>query len=94
MRSLEPSFRSPAEWEVAGRLQADYEQRSAHFAEHVEGAEPLDDARLHEIERSLRGEAYQAERRALHELRRTGEVGDDVYRRIEWDLDLAESRLE
>jgi hypothetical protein len=60
----------------------------------VDGAEPADDARLHEIERGLRNQAYQAERRALHELRRKGEVSDDVYRRIEWDLDLAESRLE
>jgi monovalent cation/hydrogen antiporter len=94
LRSLEPSFESPAEWEVAGRLHADYEQRSAHFAEHVEGAEPADDARLHEIERRLRNEAYQAERRALGDLRRKGEVTDDVYRRIEWDLDLAESRME
>ena len=94
LRSLEPSFQSPAEWEVAGRLHADYEQRSAHFAEHVDGAEPADDARLHEIERRLRKEAYQAERRALGELRRKGGVTDDVYRHIEWDLDLAESRLE
>jgi CPA1 family monovalent cation:H+ antiporter len=93
LRSLEPSFQSPAEWEVAGRLHADYEQRSAHFAEHREGEEPADDARLHEIERGLRREALQAERRALQNLRRRGEITDEAYRGLEWDLDLAESRL-
>ena len=45
------------------------------------------------IERRLRAEAHGAERRALLELRRAGELGDDVYRSLEWDLDLAESRL-
>ncbi len=94
LRGLEPAFASPAEWEVAGRLHADYQQRSAHFAEHVDGAEAPDDAQLHVIERDLRRQAIQAERRALQELRRKGEITDDVYRHLEWDLDLAESRLE
>jgi Na+/H+ antiporter len=94
LRSLEASFESPAEWEVVGRLHADYEQRSAHYAAHVDGLEPTEDARLHQIERRLRNAAYEAERRALEELRRTGGVTDDVYRHLQWDLDLAESRLE
>jgi CPA1 family monovalent cation:H+ antiporter len=93
LRELEPTFSTPAEWEIAGRLQAAYDDREAHFRAHAEGAAPDDDARQHEIEQRLRGEAHGAERRALLELRRSGEIGDDVYRSIEWDLDLAESRL-
>ncbi|HEY0381591.1 MAG TPA: Na+/H+ antiporter [Candidatus Elarobacter sp.] len=94
LRTLETSFSSTAEWEVAGRLHADYEQRVSHFSAHAEGAEPVDDAQQHAIERRMRREAYGAERRALAELRRGAEITDDVYRSLEWDLDLAESRLE
>ncbi len=94
LRSLETSFESTAEWEVAGRLHADYEQRVTHFSAHAGGVEPADDALQHDIELRLRREAYGAERRALLELRRKGAVTDDVYRHLEWDLDLAESRLE
>jgi CPA1 family monovalent cation:H+ antiporter len=94
LRTLEASFSSTAEWEVAGRLHADYEQRMAHFGAHADGVEPLDDALQHDIERRLRREAYDAERRTLHALRSSGELTEDVYRNLQWDLDLAESRLE
>jgi len=94
LRTLESSFESTAEWEVAGRLHADYEQRVTHFAAHADGVEPADDALQHDIERRLRREAYDAERRTLLALRRSGEITDDVYRHLEWDLDLAESRLQ
>jgi Na+/H+ antiporter len=94
LRSLEPSFASPAEWEVAGRLHADFEQRRAHYSAHLDGIEPEEDALLHEIERRLRRETFDAERRALDQLRRTGAVTDDVYRHLQWDLDLGESREE
>ena len=94
LRTLEASFSTTAEWEVAGRLHADYEQRLSHFGAHAEGVEPVDDALQHDIERRLRREAYDAERRTLLALRRSGEITDDVYRHLEWDLDLAESRLQ
>ena len=94
LRTLEASFESTAEWEIAGRLHADYEQRVTHFTAHADGLEPQDDARMHDIERRLRREAYDAERRVLQRMRRDGDLTDDVYRHLEWDLDLAESRLE
>ena len=94
LRTLETSFESTAEWEVAGRLHTYYEQRSAHYAAHAEGLEPADDARQHDVERRMKREAYDAERRALHSMRRGGEITDDVYRELEWDVDLAESQLE
>ncbi len=94
LRTLEPSF-SAAEWEVAGRIQADYEQRAVHFGAHLDGsAEPAADEQQHGIERRLRREAYAAERRALTGLRAAGEIADDVFRDLQWDIDLAESRLE
>lgn len=94
LRTLETSFESTAEWEVAGRLHAYYEQRSAHYAAHADGVEPADDAQQHDVERRMKREAYDAERRALQAMRRGGEITDDVYRELEWDVDLAESQLE
>ncbi len=93
LHALEPSFASPAEWEVAGRLHAHYELRVAHFTAHAGGTVPDGDAQQHEIERRLRREAYAAERRALENLRHAGTVTDDLFRHLQWDLDLAESQL-
>ena len=39
-------------------------------------------------------EIYAAQRRALVELRNSGEISSDVMRRVERELDLEESRLE
>jgi NhaP-type Na+/H+ or K+/H+ antiporter len=92
LRTLEPAFASSAEWEIAGRLHAGYEQRSAHFGEHAGGTVAADDTAVHEIERRLKQEAHAAERAALVAMRRRGEVTDDVYRLLEWELDLDEAR--
>lgn len=95
LQELESTFSSPAEWEIVGRLAADYDQRIAHFSTHVDGnLDTASDEALHEIETRLRREAYRAERRALLELRGAGTITDDAYRHVEWQLDLAESRLE
>ena len=45
------------------------------------------------IDRGLQKEALAAERRAMGEMRRAGEIPDDIYRSIEYDLDLASLRL-
>ena len=42
----------------------------------------------------LRRELLDAERRAVVELRNTGEISDEVMRRVERDLDLEVSRLD
>jgi CPA1 family monovalent cation:H+ antiporter len=95
MRELEPSISLPAEWEVVGRLTADYEARIAHYSAHADGSlDPDLDATQHEIEARWRREAFRAERRALLEMRGAGTISDEAYRRMEWQIDLAESRLE
>ena len=48
----------------------------------------------HDIEMRLRREAYETERRALLELRGAGAISDEAYRRVEFQIDLAESRLD
>ncbi|MEA2664275.1 MAG: hypothetical protein QOI11_1219, partial [Candidatus Eremiobacteraeota bacterium] len=72
---------------------ADYEQRATHYGAHLDGTDTDGDERQHEVERRLRRETYAAERRALSALRRSGEISDEAYRHLEWDIDLAESRL-
>jgi CPA1 family monovalent cation:H+ antiporter len=94
LRALEPEFSSTLEWEVAGRIQAEYEQRITHYTAHLDGIDAAEDARQHEVARRLTAEAYAAEREALIGLRRRGEITDDVYRQLQWDIDLAESRLD
>lgn len=94
-RELEATFTTQAEWEVGGRLSTDYEQRMEHFNAQAAGS----DAALQEmphvaIEARLRREAYRIERRTLAELRGAGTIGDEAYRRVEYQIDLAETRLE
>ncbi|HYZ14927.1 MAG TPA: cation:proton antiporter, partial [Candidatus Acidoferrum sp.] len=93
LRSLEATFESTAEWEVVGRLQSEYGQRLDLFSADLNGQR--DEVELHEhvIEGRLRREAFGAERRALGEMRRHGEITDEVYRQIQKQIDLAESRL-
>jgi Na+/H+ antiporter len=94
MRELEATITQPAEWEVVGRLTADYDGRIAHFSAHADGTVDMDlDATQHEIEDRFRREAFRAERRALLELRGAGTIIDEAYRHVEWQIDLAESRL-
>ncbi|HTW85857.1 MAG TPA: Na+/H+ antiporter [Candidatus Sulfotelmatobacter sp.] len=94
LKALESGLSSPADWEVAGRLEAEYDQRLAHFGAHADGAGSVGaDGSDHATEQRLRREAYEAERAALSGLRRAGTIGDDVYRELEWEIDLAEASL-
>jgi NhaP-type Na+/H+ or K+/H+ antiporter len=90
---LEPSFVSSKHWEVAGKLRSQYEDRLSHYQSHVDGSIADDDALIHDIGKSLARETLAAERSALAEMRRVGEIDDQVYRRQQYDIDLAESRL-
>jgi monovalent cation/hydrogen antiporter len=94
LAALEPEFATSVHWEVAGRIRAYYEQRMSHYQTHVEKAVDVDaDALEHQIDRDLRRATYDAERAALVELRHTGDIGDEVFRELQWDIDLAEQRL-
>lgn len=90
---LEKTFESTSQWEVAGRLRAKYEDQATHFRQHIEGATDEFDDRTHELERELVREAIGAERAALTDMRHAGEISDETFRRVQYDIDLAESRL-
>jgi Na+/H+ antiporter len=93
LTELEAGFESVSAWQVGGRLRAYYEQRSSHYRAHVDGVGLDDDAIQHALDREMRHETYAAEREALARMRRSGEISDDVYRSLEHEIDLAESRL-
>lgn len=76
------------------RLRGSYDFRKRRFAElvDVDGEGPIE-ARSQDFRR-LRKELLEAERHAVRDLRRDREIDDDVLRRIEYDLDLEEARLD
>jgi CPA1 family monovalent cation:H+ antiporter len=90
---LEPTFASAAHWEVAGRLRAKYEEQVVHFTAHMDGSLADGDVAQHDLERRLIRATIDAERTALDDMRHRGEIGDEVFRRMQYDIDLAESRL-
>jgi CPA1 family monovalent cation:H+ antiporter len=93
LSTLEAAFTTTVHWEVAGRLQAKFSSEVTHFQAHVDGAAGADDAAEHEIERGLVREAIAAQRAALDDMRYGGEISDEIFRRMQYDIDLAETRL-
>ncbi len=90
MRELEPEFGSTEEWEVEGRIIAEYEYRIGHLLGHLDGSiSPSDVA----VDHKLQYAALAAERREIARLRDAGEIPDEVFRKVQYDLDLASERL-
>jgi Na+/H+ antiporter len=91
LREEEERRKTPLEREIADRVLEEYQ----HRIEVLRGKAERDgatDARSR-VDRTLQKEALAAERRAILAMRRAGEVPDDIYRSIEYDLDLATLRL-
>lgn len=91
LRKLEPKFDSIDEWEVEGRIVAEYAYRIQHLEGHAHGDQGESEGSR--IDHRLQGEALRAERREIMRLRENGEIPDEIFRRIEYDLDLADERL-
>lgn len=81
-------------------LRAQYSHRSSHLGEkHTHGEdgepEPSEDAEQEMLEhRLIRRAVIDAERDAILDLRSRGDITDDVWRRIERDLDLEAVRMD
>jgi monovalent cation/hydrogen antiporter len=76
------------------RMLASYEDRIRHFRSHLEG--PTQEARAeleHEVDHTIKGELLGVERQTLIKMRERGLINDEIYRRIETDIDLAEAQL-
>ena len=93
LHDLEPTFQSATEWEMAGRLLREYEDRIEHLRGHLANDPDEGEPTESSVDHRLQNEALQAERLEISRLRAAGEIPDDVYRGIEYDLDLADLRL-
>ena len=90
LHELEPGFNSTEEWEVEGRILGEYEYRIAHLLGHLDGTLSETDVAY---DHHLQQRALEAERREIARLRDAGEIPDEVFRTIQYDLDLADERL-
>ncbi len=91
LRELEPDFVSTVEWEVEGRIVGEYEYRIGHLQGHLD-----DDVESPGVgvDHLLQAEALKAERREIARLRAAGEIPDEIFRTVQYDLDLADQRLD
>jgi monovalent cation/hydrogen antiporter len=79
--------------DTAERIRGQYRFRIDRFTARTDpGTDGKAEKRSMKYQR-LRRELIDAERNAVVELRNTGEISDEVMRRVERDLDLEESRL-
>jgi monovalent cation/hydrogen antiporter len=74
------------------RLRGEYENRIEHLRDPAASREH-DESPSSDVHTYAEREALRAERNAIRELRDRGEIPDEAFRRIQYDLDLAESRL-
>ena len=81
--------------DTAERVRGGYNFRRDRFSVRLDGSEGdgAIEARSQDFQR-LRRELLNAERSAVQTLRRSGEISDEVARRVERDLDLEDARLE
>ena len=72
------------------RLRGEYENRIEHLKAQIDSAVETPAPDVHTFAEK---EALRAERTAVMNLRDRGDIPDDIFLSIQYDLDLAESRL-
>lgn len=93
LKALEGEMRTTDEWEILGRSQAEYENRIAHLRGHDRDGVSTAEGTASRFDHHVQDESIKAERAEIMRLRDVGEIPDEVFRRVQYDLDLAESRL-
>jgi CPA1 family monovalent cation:H+ antiporter len=84
----------PGHMELIDALRAEYTSRANHIEQHRRAADPDESERELLEHRQIRSAVIDAEREAILRMRETGGLSDDVFRRVERDLDLEELRME
>jgi len=84
--------RDDADVEIAARILDEYEQRINVLRGKV-AKDERQFAAENRADRRLQKAALDAERRTIMQMRAAGEIPDDIFRSIEYDLDLAALRL-
>jgi CPA1 family monovalent cation:H+ antiporter len=84
----------PGHLELVDALRVQYEHRARDIERHHDGG-PENESEREQLEhRIIRSAVIDAEREALLRLHETGAIRDEIFRRVERDLDLEELRLE
>jgi CPA1 family monovalent cation:H+ antiporter len=78
---------SDEEREVLERLRDEYAHRIGHLRGHGEETPAT------RFDHRAQQEALDAERREIMRLRESGEIPDEIFRKVQYDLDLAETRM-
>ncbi|MBD5656988.1 MAG: hypothetical protein IAI50_17690 [Candidatus Eremiobacteraeota bacterium] len=89
LRQIERDFQSTEEWEVEGRILGEYEYRIAHLQGHIDGSSDVSVA----FDHKLQLEALEGEVREITRMREEGEIPDEIFRKVQYDLDLANERI-
>ncbi len=84
--------RSVLEREIVERILAQYQNR-IDVLRGKASKDDADEAKESRVDRRLQKEALAAERLAVLAMRRDGEIPDEIFRSIEYDLDLANLHL-
>ena len=85
----------PGHLELVEALRVQYGHRARDMELHTAAELPLDEAEQEILEhRQIRTAVIDAERGALAMLRDAGSIRDEIFRRVERDLDLEELRME
>jgi len=80
------------EREVLDRLRDEYVHRVQHLRSHAAGAHG-EETPASRFDHEAQTAALQAERAAIMRLRDRGDIPDEIFRKVQYDLDLAETRL-
>jgi Na+/H+ antiporter len=84
--------RDSEEREVLDRLRDEYVHRIEHLRSHgARGA--MQETPASRFDHDAQDVALRAERGEIMRLRDSGEIPDDIFRKVQYDLDLAETRL-
>ena len=91
LHQLEAKFDSTDEWVIQGRIAAEYEFRIEHLLGHASGRRA--ESTASRIDHHLEREALSAERHEIMRLRDNGDIPDEIFRKVQYELDLAQARL-
>jgi CPA1 family monovalent cation:H+ antiporter len=92
LRALDAQAQTDEQHEIVQRELDEYVHRIEHLRGH-EGQRTPSESSASKYDHDTQLHALQAERRKIAELRDAGKIPDEVFRTIQYDLDLAESRL-
>jgi monovalent cation/hydrogen antiporter len=92
LESLAEASNVDAEREPIARAIAEYRNRIDHLGHHVAPGQDTESPESR-YDHHIQEEAIKAERHAIVKLRDEGKIPDEIFRRVQYDLDLAATRL-